>query len=358
MSRVSIVVPVFNAGSYLDECVRSIRQQTFSDIEIILVNNGSTDDSREILLDHARLDQRVLVLEKEHGSVSSARNLGLDRATSPYIQFSDADDILEPEMTESLLDAAVSSGAEMVICNYSSMDEEGIRPDTLRLQSQILYPDEGNLQDVYFQYLSPDSFGGYVWNRIYSRDLILRSGLRFEDPSEIGGEDALFNLSALLYARRITILPDSLYRYRLHAASVMHRPRTQFAQCYARMMGTFRQQAVDAGRWQSLAVVFPQLTYHFVTMGSQHNLMNPPDGLSLSRQFREMAGLDYFREAMRNLLRNGIRGKIPPGKGAGYRLRIMIFAVLILAGFHRINSMLARLWMEFRKAQTHLNIGG
>ena len=115
---VSIIVPVYNAASHIARCIESIRRQTYQNIEIILLNDGSKDVSLQVCEMYAKIDRRIILLDRDNRGVSATRNLGLKLARGEYLQFADSDDYLEPTATETLVTAAVEHQADMVIAPY------------------------------------------------------------------------------------------------------------------------------------------------------------------------------------------------------------------------------------------------
>lgn len=128
--RISVIVPVYNIKEYLERCVRSICAQTYRNLEILLVDDGSTDGSGDLCERLAKEDERIRVFHKENGGSSSARNLGIKEATGEYIGFIDSDDYIEPDMYELLMDGIVRYGLEMAQISRDEVDEAGVRmPD-------------------------------------------------------------------------------------------------------------------------------------------------------------------------------------------------------------------------------------
>ena len=124
---ISVIVPIYNTVEYLPRCVDSIRRQTYRNLEIILVDDGSTDNSGAMAEKFALEDKRVKAFHKENGGSSSARNLGIEKASGDFIGFVDSDDYIEPEMYERLLFAALSENLMMVQCSRDEIDEQGNR---------------------------------------------------------------------------------------------------------------------------------------------------------------------------------------------------------------------------------------
>ncbi|SFN78625.1 Glycosyltransferase involved in cell wall bisynthesis [Pseudobutyrivibrio sp. UC1225] len=153
MSKISVIVPVYNVENYLDRCIESIVNQSYRNLEIILVNDGSTDKSGEICNRLARVDNRIRVIHKENGGLSSARNAGLDSATGDYIAFIDSDDYIHTKMYEILVKVQKDTGADIVSCGYQMFDEGDVPKEI----------DYDNFE--FFEYTGTD-----IYNQLWDRD--------------------------------------------------------------------------------------------------------------------------------------------------------------------------------------------
>ena len=122
---VSIIVPIYNSAMDMVPCLESIKRQRYENLEVLLVNDGSSDASLEICRMYARLDPRVIIIDKENTGVSGTRNVAIERAKGKYLQFVDSDDQLDPNATRLLVEAAEETGADLVICNYCSVMPDG-----------------------------------------------------------------------------------------------------------------------------------------------------------------------------------------------------------------------------------------
>ena len=204
---VSIIVPVYNTAAWLGACLDSIAGQSYQDLEVLLVDDGSTDGSLELCLARAAADRRFRVLTQPHAGVSAARNLALEEARGRYLQFVDGDDALPAGATEALVRAAVSTGADLVtgrfwrVCGTRRALRGHIRRD--RLLTVREYAQEMVKAPANFYY-------GVVWNKLYRRSLV--GALRFD--TELNWcEDFLFNLEYLRRARLIAATARPVYCY-------------------------------------------------------------------------------------------------------------------------------------------------
>lgn len=215
--KVSIIVPVYNAEKYLGYTITSILKQTYKNIEIILVNDGSKDDSLIICQNYAAIDDRIKVLDIPNGGVSNARNCGIESSTGKYIQFVDSDDVIAENMTERLVETMCVYEADMVICGMRYMALEGNRP----VSSNDWLPQYLGKECV----LSREKFVGdfsrillYTvllegpCNKLYKREYFENYGFRFPLDKELG-EDFLLNLQYFGKLERIVFISDVLYYY-------------------------------------------------------------------------------------------------------------------------------------------------
>ena len=184
---VSVIVAVFNAETTLNRCLDSLCSQTLNDIEVILVDDGSTDQSPSICDQYAQSDTRFKVFHKANEGVSPTRQFGLDRVSGEYVIHLDADDYVEPDAYKTLYDCAIRTNAAIVCCNYFRITPSGIHAVN---NTKGRYSLTTKLKDVFFRQ------NGFLWNHLIARDLILRHPVFF--PPEIPiGEDQFFIIGIL-----------------------------------------------------------------------------------------------------------------------------------------------------------------
>jgi len=217
---VSIIIPVYNTELYLEQCLGSVINQTYENLEILCINDGSTDKSGEICERYAQNDSRVKVFHKENGGVSSAKNIGLKNSTGKYVSFVDSDDWIEPDMVEILHKAAEETSNEIVVCNYSKVTNEQIEPITNR---KTIPTGTITGADMILFALKRDNymgFCGYTWNKLFLRERI--KNLFFDEKINYG-EDVLFFAQVTLSSGcRGIYINKSLYHYRQRESSIAH----------------------------------------------------------------------------------------------------------------------------------------
>ena len=215
---VSIIVPVYKVESYLQQCINSICTQTYSNLEIILVDDGSPDHSREILDRNAELDTRIVVIHKKNGGLSSARNTGLDVAKGEYISFIDADDKVHPQFIEILLALCRQYGCEIALCDYLEISEDSVDLPLNPQQSLFIY----NRRQALYELCCTRNAVKYVvaWNKLYKRDLFNK--IRY--PVGRIHEDEFTTYQLLWKANRIAVTNQYLYYYLQRPTSIMGNP--------------------------------------------------------------------------------------------------------------------------------------
>ena len=230
---VSIIVPIYNAKDRIARCVESIRKQTYQNLEIILLNDGSQDVSLQVCEMFARVDDRIVVIDKANSGVAATRNLGLRQASGKYLQFVDADDTIQPYATELMVQRAEESGADLVIAHYNRIrppkprpgeeEAEITRPVKVQTFGFLL---EGPMTKEEFAaglMQEPASFYyGVMWNKLYRADLV-HAHEDVECAEDLDwSEDLYFNLSYIRYAERFYALSTPVYNYYNTPGSAVH----------------------------------------------------------------------------------------------------------------------------------------
>ena len=206
---VSIIVPVYNAEQYLRRCVDSILNQEYTDFEVFLVNDGSTDSSGDICEEYGNKDTRVIVIQKENTGVSDSRNLALDRARGKYLQFLDSDDWITPDATRLFVRAAEEYGCDMVISDFYRVVGERLSPKGDIEEEGVLTQEEFA---AHMMENPADFYYGVLWNKLYRRDIVEEHKLRM-DTDISWCEDFMFNLEYIRYAKVFYALHAPIYYY-------------------------------------------------------------------------------------------------------------------------------------------------
>ncbi len=206
---VSIIVPIYNAEQYLRRCVDSILNQEYTDYELLLVNDGSTDASGDICEEYGDQDPRVIVIQKENTGVSDSRNRALDRARGKYLQFLDSDDWITPDATRLFVRAAEEYGCDMVISDFYRVVGERLSPKGDIEEEGVLTREEFA---AHMMENPADFYYGVLWNKLYRRDIVEEHNLRM-DTDINWCEDFMFNLEYIRYAKVFYALHAPIYYY-------------------------------------------------------------------------------------------------------------------------------------------------
>jgi len=262
LPRVSVIVPVYNGERYLAKCLDSLQAQTLQDLEIIVVNDGSTDGSAAIIDDYRSRDRRFRVVDKPNGGVSSSRNAGLALVSGEFTAFVDADDWASAEMFEILVDEAVAAQADIVLCTYMREYESRSVEKIFDLPERVQYSPAETRGVLLCRLVGPVGEGlarpenldslGTVWGKVYRSSLLREHGLQFVDLLEIGtNEDGLFNMQAFAVARRTIFLRKALYHYRRDnpgSITSAYRPRLeqQWERLFERIGNFIKENSLPA----------------------------------------------------------------------------------------------------------------
>lgn len=222
MPTISVIVPVYNVEEYLDRCIESILAQTFTDFELILVDDGSSDSSGEICDKYSLQDSRVIVIHKQNSGVSEARNAGLARVHGEYVTFCDSDDYYDVSHLSDLYATAKHENADIVISNYTKVDD---RKNILKISNHtidIIEVNENNRWEYLQQYVLSGRHGWEVWTRLIRSNIIKEHGISFFTGCKNYGEDCAFSFECSLFANKICSIADYGYRYYDRSCSMMN----------------------------------------------------------------------------------------------------------------------------------------
>jgi glycosyltransferase involved in cell wall biosynthesis len=209
MDSISLIIPAYNVEAYIGKCLDSVFSQTYKNLEVIVVNDGSTDNTADVINSYA-FDSRLKYIEQKNAGVSAARNVGIEIATGNYLAFVDSDDYLEKDMYEKLYAACKKNNVDVAICNYNLIYEDRTVPNYSKMQNGTvnIYDDVYGYFCKYCAYPKPNN---YIWTRLYKADIVKKSGVRFENYKL--GDDTLFSFKLLPYIHKVAFITDGLYNY-------------------------------------------------------------------------------------------------------------------------------------------------
>lgn len=215
MDLVSIIIPVYKVEAYLKECIESVINQTYKNLEIILVDDGSPDNCGQICDKYAYIDNRIKVIHKENGGLSSARNAGLEIATGDYISFIDSDDFMSKDFIEKLHHLCIKNNVEIAVCDYTKFEDKSKIKEVEKSEEKIqLYNSYEMQKNMYIENYAKMVV---VWNKLYKKSIYEK--LRF--PIGKINEDEFTTYKAYHFAENIAVTNEPLYFYRYNENSIM-----------------------------------------------------------------------------------------------------------------------------------------
>ena len=210
---VSIIIPVYNTAQYLDECLESVTKQTYRDIEILLINDGSKDNSLEICNKWAKLDERIKVFDNENHGVSYTRNFGIGKSCGKYIAFVDSDDVISCDYITKMLEILEDTKADMSIISYCTFYDVN---NPLFSNTHLNVVKTNDFENCFFVNTS-----GVICSKLYLRNIIIDNSIKFDEKIAVS-EDLLFNLNYVGFCNTIVINNSKLYGYRQRSDSAAH----------------------------------------------------------------------------------------------------------------------------------------
>ncbi|CDQ38380.1 glycosyltransferase family 2 protein [Virgibacillus salexigens] len=301
---VSFIIPVYNAEHSLFPCVQSILGQMYHPIEIILINDGSTDHSKDLCNKLAEVYASIHVIHQENTGVSQARNRGIREANGEYIQFVDADDYIDSMMTKKLVQAMKSNKkCELVICGYEAITTKTSRKKYTPCIEGMLKNNRylTHIGELYKQIILPSPC-----NKLYRTDIIREHQLSFTDKLS-NGEDLLFNLDYLRHCKHIHIIGDTLYKYLMKDSySLSRRYRKDYLQEQQRLLEEVtrflrEKRALTTKNQQVIGEIYANSIINALT-----NLFHPDNSMPRNRKKEQMD--DILLTAKRNVDMKYFRG--------------------------------------------------
>ncbi len=287
--KVSVIVPVYNAEDYLRQCLDSICGQTLKDIEIICVDDGSTDSSPDILKEYAGKDERVLILTEENKFAGAARNAGLEKARGETLSFLDCDDFFEPDMLEIAYNELQKYEADFVAFESDQyyMDKKEYVKNPFVVQRKAIPP----YMPFKYRELTEnvfDVFVGWAWDKLYRHSFVTEHGLRFQEQRT--SNDLLFVYSALVLAKRISVVYKVLAHQRRMGSESLSVTREQSWYCFYDALTALRDRLIQEDIYWELEQDFINYALSF-SLWNLKTLKEPTQSL-----LREKLKSEWFAE--------------------------------------------------------------
>lgn len=223
---VSVIVPIYNGEDFLERCIESILVQKYKNIQVILIDDGSEDKSKEIIEKYKCIDNRITPIYKSNTGVSDSRNVGIQQAAGEWITFIDADDYIEKDMIYQLVRVAERENPSIIISEYFSLEPNNEMKKKFFNYSGVHLVEESEVINIVKNCIDPHAYGvinvetnvGVPWGKLYKRDFLFKNNIFF-DKRLSNMEDTLFNIEAFLKAERIVYISTPFYHYRIRNGS-------------------------------------------------------------------------------------------------------------------------------------------
>ena len=342
MPKVSVIVPVYNVEKYLAQCVESILAQTLTDIEILLVNDASTDRSLELARTYEK-DSRVRVLDKPHGGLGNTRNYGAARAAGKYLSFVDSDDWLDPEALQNLYSSAEKCAADMVVFNFVRENSKAEEHRVCKLPVSFPAFDRETREILLRELIGPDPTDspwrqvemlGCAWRRFFRREWFLGNHLSYFNEQEIMLEDHPVSIMAHCLTDKVLVLGGAYYHYRYNpeSLSTRYRPRKM------EMMTACYHVVRDFLQKNSLYAQYGERHLAWLLRSAAHsslvNCFSPNNDKGFAKRYKEVRGIlrnpvlrvaarsDYLKNGTRadRIVLRVIRSRITPAVYLFYRI--------------------------------------
>ncbi len=289
---ISVIVPIYNVEKYLDRCIKSIVNQTYENLEIILVDDGSPDNSPKMCDEWAKKDKRIKVIHKENGGVSSARNIGIDKSRGEWITFVDADDYIEPTYAEDMLAVSNDFDTKYICCGYNKVYSN--KSETINSSGEII---ELNKKDFLIALLNVQTSYGFVHMKLIHKDVI--GNVRFNEELPVG-EDALFNVQLCKNLDKAVIYNKPLYNYRINLNSVVRKYDEHYVDKYTNSM-TKMKAYIDKNYKNDETVklnIYNYIVYHLMLICV--NYCYNPKNKNKFKSLRQVCKMDIYKQAIKN----------------------------------------------------------
>ncbi|EEL48453.1 MULTISPECIES: glycosyltransferase family 2 protein [Bacillus cereus group] len=219
---ISLLVAVYKTEEYLEKCLNSLANQSLNNIEIIVVNDGSPDNSQKIIDRYVKGDTRFKSIKQDNSGLGATRNTGINKASGKYIAFIDSDDWIEPDYCLKMYEEAISKDADVVITDYYLEINKGSRNKSIVAKATEKYNFDKKRE--YVSDILKKRISGFSWNKLYKLSLINQNNLRFPVREELENvEDQYFSIRSIFFAKNISFVHAPLYHYNIHDSSIVQR---------------------------------------------------------------------------------------------------------------------------------------
>lgn len=340
---ISVIVPIYNVEKYLPKCIESIINQTLKEIEIILIDDGSTDRSGDIADEYSKKDSRIKVIHKENGGQGSARNKGIEIADGYYIGFVDSDDWIDFDMYERLYSKAISLKSDMIVCSRKLFDENGLLKGEVYVENNEFTNINRNIVNYIVEELFyPQTV--LVCNKIYLTRIIKENNIRFDNVDTVGSEDTLFNYKFLLNANNVSTERDTFYNGTERMNSTTRKYKFGAMKRTACLIESIYKYSERLGKKEVseqiapiMLLFFQQWNYNYIKTYGTGSLKE-----DIKKEHKNVSSDIYFKKAEKDLIFKKDLQVYIKKMGYGYTGRIFI-KLYFLCSLCNLNGLAARI---------------
>lgn len=340
--KVSIIIPAYNAERYISNCIESLLDQTYDDIEIIIVNDGSEDNTKHIIDKYAAVDKRIIAVHLENGGVSTARNKGLEISSGSYVTFVDSDDWVEPDMLSFAVNKIKETKADIVIWSYfKNYIDKQLALSLLPGGSQVFTNniDILFLRSIYQMYgedrVRESVSAGAVWCKLYKKEILKENNLKF-NKGLIRAQDTIFSLNAFLHASKIVYCDVNLYHYRITNTSTCSGTRfiNNTEEPFNLLLDEFSNFITTNNNTEPYQAALYARTIQVLMWHLKHNYFHSKNKKGFIQKRKEILAL-IEKEPYKTALSN-VENKLLPKKE---KLLTMLFRYRLIFTFYAIYSL-------------------
>lgn len=336
---ISIIVPVYKVEKYIKRCVNSLRNQTISNIEIILINDGCPNGCGKIIEELRNEDNRIRVIHQTNMGQSEARNAGLKIAQGEYIGFVDPDDWIEPEMYEKLSEAIINTKSDLAICGRRALNQHGtfdsvIKPEEKVYDFTVFSRQEYLIEKFFYPHTASSC------NKLYKKALVDQNNLWFEDVSYVGSEDTLFNYGVLCIATKIVAISDVLYNVQVRDDSTVRTYKFGYMTRTANLISRLKHYSRNLNNASLFKETYPIVFLYFHQWNFDRIIHLASDKTILEKELKEAMKKKYFRSGSIRITFDYRLTKYIKKLGFNTSgiVYLRIYMILYLIGFSRLAS--------------------
>ncbi|MBU3179829.1 glycosyltransferase family 2 protein [Clostridium psychrophilum] len=312
LPQISIIVPVYNGAKYINQCIEMVINQTFKDFELIIVDDGSTDNTKKMCNEYEKKDKRIKLITKKNGGTWAARNIGIDVALGKYIIFFDCDDWYQDNLLKAMYECMDKNKVDLVISGQTNVfvdkDGETIRK-TVVIPEENIYTTNNEILDNYIL-LRQAEIGDVLWNKIYKAEIIKKYKLKFQNYKR--GEDLIFNANYYEHIDKCMVIGKSFYNYRIENSNPVWQ---KYSDNYLNVVKDENKAIVDKlkkwDKYDKFAIEYQSTHFTYRIMEYFYSVVCSKNKMSYKEKSNKVLNLINEKEVQKNLKDSNVIGKYP-----------------------------------------------